>query len=83
MSKTMLAAWRRGGRVWISRRLMQPKPSPAWWIEGDDSRVRWADVFAFYGSLEYANPAGGEDGFLELQPSPSNETRLQQTADLR
>lgn len=83
ISAAMLAVWGRGGRVWISSRLIQEKPSPVWWIEGDESRIRWADVAGFYRGFDLANPVGGEDGFLELEPSPRNQALLQQAARWR
>ncbi|MGD0500000.1 MAG: hypothetical protein ABSC23_16360 [Bryobacteraceae bacterium] len=83
VSEAILATWQRGGRVWISRRLIQEKPAPAWWIENDESRVRWADVSGFYRAFDTANPVGSEDGFLELERSPRNETLLQQATGQR
>lgn len=77
----ILGAWQRGGAVWLSSRLIRQTPSPAWWIEGDESRVGWADISAFYRALDVANPVGGEDGFLELERSPRNRILLRQAAD--
>ncbi len=70
-----------GGRVWISSRLLQKVPSPEWWIEGDENRVRWADVTAFYGSLNEINPVGDKDGFVEVERSSQNEETLRRIAN--
>jgi hypothetical protein len=68
------AAWQRSGRVFVSLRLLAEKPAPEWnWIEGDDSRIRWSAVPAFFRRLELAQPFAGSDGFAELVRSPSNE----------
>jgi chromate transport protein ChrA len=81
MSKTILATWQHGGRVWLSARMIQENPSPQWWIEGDENRVRWAEVSRFYRGLDIAESVGGEDGFLELAQSPHNLALLQEIAN--
>lgn len=70
-----------GRRVWISSRLLQEVPSPEWWIEGDENRVRWADVAAFYRSLTQTNPVGDEDGFVEVERSFQNEETVRRIAN--
>lgn len=79
-SKVILDAWRTGGQVWVSRRLLLNTPSPAWWIESDENRIQWNDVRAFYGALDEANATGGADGFFELARSPRNQALLEQFA---
>lgn len=76
LAKAVFETWRGGGRVWISSRFLPPTPSPQWWIEGDESRVKWPDVPLFFHKLELVNPVGGADGFLELARSARNEELL-------
>jgi hypothetical protein len=73
----VLASWRRGGVVWIPRRFLHDKPSPAWnWVEGDDKRVRWSDLPSFFSQFELGGPIGGEDGFMPLLDTPTNKAIL-------
>lgn len=75
-SKT-LSQWDRGGDVWITRRVLHPRPRPEWnWVEGDDPRVSWIDIYAFFARLEKGQTVGGEDGFVLVSPSPRNEQLL-------
>lgn len=74
------SVWRKGGDVWISKRLFYPRPQPEWnWVEGSTS-MRWAELHAFFIQLEVGNSAGGEDGFLLLLRSPQNEQILRSVA---
>jgi hypothetical protein len=67
--------------VWISRRLIQENPSSLWWIEGDENRIRWAEVCGFYRAFDITNPIGGEDGFFEMERSWRNLALLQEVAN--
>ena len=74
---SVLAAWQNNGDVWISRRVLSPRPQPDWgWVESDDPRVSWTDVYNFFSQLELGQTLGGEDGFMLLSPSPYNEKIL-------
>jgi hypothetical protein len=71
------AAWSRGGEVWISQRLRAPVPLPAWnWVEGDDKRISWREIAAFFVPLREDAEAGGPDGFVRLAPDPESLARL-------
>lgn len=83
VAETALRTWRSGGQVWLSRRLFWPVPSPAWWIEGDDTRVSWADVCSFFQQLDTEAPFGGPDGFAELARSENNLRLLGVAAGLQ
>lgn len=73
----VLMAWKDSGDVWISRRVLSPRPRPEWgWVESDDPRVSWPDVYTFFSQLEMGPTFGGEDGFVLLLPSPQNERIL-------
>jgi hypothetical protein len=72
-----LALWDQGGDVWITKRLLHSHPSPEWeWVEGDDPRVTWKDIYLFFAQLEMGQSVGGEDGFVLVQHSPRNEQFL-------
>lgn len=73
----VLRAWQNGGDVWISRRVLSSRPQPDWgWVESDDPRVSWTDVYTFFSQLEMGESLGGEDGFVLILPSPHNEKLL-------
>lgn len=56
-----------GGRVWISKRMLSPRPQSEWlWVEGEDPMVKWADVYAFFQKFKIAGDVGGVDGFVLL-----------------
>ena len=76
-ASAVLAAWKNGGDVWISRRVLSPQPRSEWgWVESDDPRVSWTDLYTFFSQLEMGQTVGGEDGFLIVLPSPENEKFL-------
>ena len=67
------SVWSTGGDVWISRRLLSPRPRPEWnWVEGDDRRVSWSDLYRYAARLELGQIVGGDDGFSLLAPSERN-----------
>ena len=69
----MLKAWEKGGDVWLSTRLLSVRPEPQWnWVEGDDPRVKWNDVYNFFAQLQTGDVASGADGFVLLQKSDAN-----------
>jgi hypothetical protein len=72
-----LAIWHAGGDVWVSKRLLQQEPRANWnWVEGDDPRVSWLDLYHFFSSLEYGEGVGANDGFVLLAPSTENRMSL-------
>jgi len=76
-AKQVLVTWRRGGSVWLPERIFCSRPHPKWnWVEGDDNRVRWADLPLFFGRFETGTKIGGEDGFVLLEDSAKNKQIL-------
>jgi len=74
-------AWRAGDRVWLSTRAYANRPAPEWgWAEGDDPRVHWRDLSAFFGRLQHAEAIGGDDEFVEIPPTSANLTILDSVA---
>ena len=72
-----LAAWSAGGDVWVSKRVLSSRPRSEWiWVEGDDPRVLWADIYGFFSGLQMGRSVGGDDGFALLLPSPRNREFL-------
>ena len=80
-ASSVLLTWQKGGDVWISRRVLSPRPLPEWgWVESDDPRVSWTDVYNFFSKLEIEDTLGGDDGFMLISPSPYNEKILKDWA---
>jgi hypothetical protein len=74
LASTVLKAWRSGGDVWMSTRVLSPRPQAEWgWVESDDPRVSWADVHDFFSRLDMGESLGGPDGFALVVRSPRNE----------
>lgn len=72
-----VAVWQAGGDIWVSKRLRAARPRPEWsWVEGDDRRVRWQEIPAFFAPLTADGETAGEDGFVRLRRSPDNLARL-------
>jgi hypothetical protein len=68
-----LKAWEKDGEAWLSVRLLSAKPEPDWnWVEGDDPRIRWDDIYKFFSQLDTADVASGRDGFVLLEKSEAN-----------
>jgi len=65
------STWAEGGRVWISRRAFVATPPASWkWAEGDDPRLHWKDFPEYFAQVDVGPPVGGEDGFVEVLPTP-------------
>lgn len=76
-ASAVLTAWKNGGDVWMSRRVLSPHPRSEWgWVESDDPRVSWTDIYSFFTQFEMGQSLGGEDGFMLLLASPQNEKIL-------
>jgi hypothetical protein len=69
--------WAAGGDVWLSRRLLEPRPRAAsYWVEGSDPGITWAQVNAFFSQFDREQEVGGADGFVLLARTPSNDDTL-------
>jgi hypothetical protein len=76
-----LHIWNNNGDMWISKRMLSPRPKEEWnWVEGDDSRVSWTDLYNYFSPFEWGQEVGGEDGFVLLLPSPRNREILSKLA---
>jgi hypothetical protein len=74
----ILDAWSRSGDVWLSLRLLAPRPEVAWqWTENDDLRVHWVDLPAFFSRLETSSRIGDADGFTLVPKSEHNQAYLE------
>jgi len=81
-ASNMLKAWAKGGDAWLSARLLSAKPEPHWdWVEGDDPRVKWDDIYKFFAELHTDDVASGADGFVLLEKSEANMQLLDMIAD--
>jgi hypothetical protein len=73
----VLSTWKESGATWISRRALSQRPRPEWnWAEGDDRRVSWKDFPLLFSHLDLGESVGGDDGFVQLLPSPKNQQFL-------
>jgi len=76
-SALVLEVWNQQGSMWISKRMLNPRPLAGWnWVQGDDPRVRWADIYNFFRQFEFGNSVGGADGFVLLLPTEHNRLLL-------
>lgn len=81
-AKLALATWQSGGEVWLPERVFAAKPKPEWsWVEGDDKRIQWSDLPAFFSQFDAGAIFGGEDGFVLLQRDARNQKVLTQWSD--
>ncbi len=72
-------AWAKGGRTWITKRVLSRQPKAEWdWVEGDEKSVRWSDLPSFFEAFELDQDLGDEDGFVVLARTPHNEQLLRQ-----
>ena len=76
-AQIVTTVWGQGGDIWLSRRLFEKRPRPdSGWAEGDDPRVKWADVYSFFTTFDLGTPAGGQDGFVLLVPDQKDRELL-------
>lgn len=72
-----LRIWSGNGDMWISKRMLSPQPKEEWnWVEGDDPRVSWTDLYNYFSQFEFGQEVGGADGFVLLKPSERNREVL-------
>ena len=71
-------AWAKGGKVWVSKRVLSLRPKAEWdWVEGDEKSVLWADLPSFFAAFELGQDLGDQDGFITLVRTPRNEHLFQ------
>ena len=74
LATRILSSWHDGGTVWIPLRFLHERPEPQWnWVEGDDPRVHWSDLPAFFSRMSLGPSVGGQDGFALLLDDSANE----------
>lgn len=67
------SAWDVSADVWVSKRLLKPRPAANMsWVEADDRRISWHDVYFFFSQLDMGISVGGDDGFELVAPSSKN-----------
>lgn len=72
-AQRVLTTWGTHGDIWVSRRLLAPKPESDWgWIEHSDPNVSWNDLHTLFPRLDFGAAAGASDGFLLLLPTQNN-----------
>lgn len=76
-AQTVFAVWDQGGDIWLSKRFFEPRPRPnSLWVEGDDARLKWRDVYTFFSRFDLGQPLGGQDGFVLLAPDQKDRALL-------
>ena len=77
-----LEAWKQHRDVWFSKQMLNPAPATSLnWVEGDDARIHWKDLPAFFSRFQAAAPAqDAADGFLRIEPTPQNRELLEEEA---
>lgn len=74
---TTLRAFNANAPVWLSSRLLAPRPEADWnWTEGDSPYVHWKDLPAFFSRLDFAEKSGGSDGFIRIADTTANRSLL-------
>jgi hypothetical protein len=77
LARVALGVWGRGGDVWLSKRLFEDAPrADSTWTEGEDQRLTWPEVRAFFASLGIDEGVGGDDGFVRLRDTEGQRNRL-------
>lgn len=77
-AKHALEAMNRPESVWVSKRFLAEQPDPSWgWAEGDNPAISWRDLRPFFSQYAYSESVGGSDGFLKLDASAGNLSRLE------
>ena len=67
--------------MWLSKRLLESVPrADSTWAEGEDKRLAWADLRAFFASLDVDEQVGGDDGFVRLTETKRQRNRLMEMA---
>jgi len=76
-ARQITKVWSQNGDVWLTKRLLSPRPRLDWnWVEGDDPRVSWTDLYNYFSRFETGKAVGGDDGFVLLLPSERNKELL-------
>ena len=75
------SAWDAAGDVWVSKRLLSPRPTAdMFWVEGDDRRISWHDIYFFFSQMDMGVSVGGDDGFELVVPSSKNRDFMRHLA---
>ena len=68
-----LASWNQGREVWVTASVFAPVPPPrSTWVEGDDKRINWHQIHAFFEEVVTDKSSGGSNGFVRIAGNASN-----------
>jgi len=71
IASLILSIWANGGDVWASTCLFDSRPQlTCGWVEGEDQRVPWSDVYQFFAHLQTDERLSGK--FVLVLPSSTN-----------
>jgi hypothetical protein len=81
VARFVMENWAEGHGAWVEKAALADRPADRLlWVEGDNPRVHWRDVPAFFRTLEFDKNSGGGDGFLRIAHSAGNEALFQKLA---
>lgn len=70
-----------GGTAWIAEQALAERPTRAnRWVEGEDPRLRWRDIPAFFRTLSVEDVCDNADGFVRLRLDDRTRRVLTATA---
>lgn len=76
-ARKALSTWEAGGDVWVTKRVWAKHPLTDWhWVEGDDPRICWEDLYTFFEPLQINGGTGGRDGFSRISAGSENHKVL-------
>ncbi len=76
-SSLALSVWDSRADVWVSKNLLGPQPTADMaWVEGDDKRISWQDIYQVFSELEINPSVASPDGFALLSASSKNHNFL-------
>jgi hypothetical protein len=77
-AKDVREVWAKGGSIWITKRVLSPRPKEEWgWVEGEERTVPWSDIPAFFTPFSLGPFTRDEDGFALFPRTPDNEALVQ------
>ncbi len=77
-ASSTLADWQRNRDVWVAASLLSPAPPPETsWVEGDDRRVTWKDLYNLFQQIQTDRTEGGKSGFIRVARNGANRLLLE------
>lgn len=72
-----IRTWDHAGEVWVTTRVLSERPRRNWaWVEGDDRRITWQEIYQFFRDFNHSETRGGDDGFFLIRNTAANRKLL-------